>query len=203
MTPTYTYMNTYCIIYVYPETITRYYGMLYYTSLRPVHESTTINCTNRSGGGSPFRCRLLLCPPSPREAFGLLSFYRIVTVYRFIVMVIELPKQFRYDIQHYYYRYSIKHGDFLFCLRSLFKPFLLYIMSCSFWNSWLVRSIYLWVCPWEFRTHWMYMFTFLRSIQFVAILDSPDVHEQPELLFRSKLIFTGRGWSFGGPDYLL
>ena len=96
MTPTYTYMNTYCIIYVYPETITRYYGALY--CLRPVHKSTTINYTNRSGGGSPFRCRLLLCPLSPREAFALLSFYRIVIVYRFIVMVIELSKQFRYDI---------------------------------------------------------------------------------------------------------
>ena len=42
---------------------------------------------------------LLFVDVSPvREAFGLLSFYRIVIVYRFIVIDIELSKHFRYDI---------------------------------------------------------------------------------------------------------
>ena len=42
-------------------------------------------------------CCSLPCPLSPWEAFGLLSFYRIVIVYRFIVIVIEIPNFFRFD----------------------------------------------------------------------------------------------------------
>ena len=35
---------------------------------------------------------------SPWEVFGLLSFYRIVVVYRFIVLVNEIPNYFLFDI---------------------------------------------------------------------------------------------------------
>ena len=46
------------------------------------------------------RCVLILlpCPLSPWEAFDLLPFYRIVIVYRFIVIVVEIPNFFRFDM---------------------------------------------------------------------------------------------------------
>lgn len=40
----------------------------------------------------------MMCPPSPREAFGLLLLYRIGMVYRGIETFIESSKVFRYDI---------------------------------------------------------------------------------------------------------
>ena len=85
-----------CIYMLYNKCILKLFPgatVLCHTSLRPVHKSTTINSTIRTVGVAILRCcRLLcpLCPLSPREAFNLLSFYRIVIVYRFIVIVIEL-----------------------------------------------------------------------------------------------------------------
>ena len=42
------YQVWYNIYLVYPKTITRYYGTLYCTGLRPVHKITTMNYTNYS-----------------------------------------------------------------------------------------------------------------------------------------------------------
>ena len=85
-------------LYVYPKTITKHYGTLYYTSLRPVHKNTTIPSTNRSGGGSP---SLLFVAVSPVPQGGVrlfivLSYHDRLSFYRY--RIIELSKHFRYDI---------------------------------------------------------------------------------------------------------
>ena len=89
----YVLYNT-CILKLLPGTTAVVHAVL--PSLRPLHK-TPLQTLLFLVGVALLRC-LLLCPLSPREAFGFLWFCSIVVVYRFIVIVIELSKQFRYDI---------------------------------------------------------------------------------------------------------
>ena len=79
---------------MYPKTITKYYGTLYYTSLSPVHKNTTLSSTIRSGSGSPSLLFVAVSPVPQGSVRLFLSFHRTVIVYRFIVIVIELSKHF-------------------------------------------------------------------------------------------------------------
>ena len=94
-------MNRYCIMCTYPidKTICSYCGTLYFTSLRPGAQKHHFKLSSVFVVGvALLRCCSLLCPLSPREVFGLLSFYYIVYRVIVIVIVIELSKHFLYDI---------------------------------------------------------------------------------------------------------
>ena len=93
-------------MYVYPKTIARYYGTLYYTSLRSVHKSTTVNRTIRSGGGSPSLLFVAVIPAPQRGVRPsiVLSYRYRLSFYRYRYRIIEKNpiRYYRFFVERYH-----------------------------------------------------------------------------------------------------